>query len=316
MPLQRADDAYSPERFSGVQFPMTDGKNRIVFRVSYEALQDRASADGNGETDFVDTFLKHRSQIEQIASEKYDAGDTERLVTTADLTPLTKVVSDLGFALETTSEIGGDSRRLENSGALSNMREWMRTVPSDAVALGPLEMPRGIPPAAATTAQGASGQSLTTDRPRTAQTTAGIAVIQHSDSIILGLVGLLLRIDEKLESLQRQLPNSDEARAVRDETIANYEELKRNADALLDAALKFAAAETEEEVVVETSVSFTGAINNWWTKRHVEAFDMSLFVGGLGICTLLGAGGPLAAAICGALVGGKQVVEAIKAIKQ
>ena len=74
--------------FSGVLFPMTDGKSRIVYRVTYEALQDRASADGGGAAfDAVETFLKHRSRIEQIASEKYDAGVAERVVTTADLTP-------------------------------------------------------------------------------------------------------------------------------------------------------------------------------------------------------------------------------------
>jgi hypothetical protein len=90
MPLQRADDSYdASDRFSGVLFPMTDGKIRVVYRVSYEALQDRASADGSGATfDAVETFLKHRPRIEQIASEKYDAGVAERVVTTAELTPL------------------------------------------------------------------------------------------------------------------------------------------------------------------------------------------------------------------------------------
>jgi Protein of unknown function (DUF1488) len=91
VPLQRADDAYdSSDRFSGVLFPMTDGKSRIVYQVTYAALQDRASADGSGATfDAVETFLKHRRRIEQIASEKYDAGVAERVVTTADLTPPT-----------------------------------------------------------------------------------------------------------------------------------------------------------------------------------------------------------------------------------
>ena len=37
--------------------------------------------------DAVETFLKHRRRIEQIASEKYDAGVAERVVTAADLTP-------------------------------------------------------------------------------------------------------------------------------------------------------------------------------------------------------------------------------------
>jgi hypothetical protein len=65
---------------------------------------------------------------------------------------------------------------------------------------------------------------------------------------------------------------------------------------------------------VTSAVSFTEAFKNWWNKRHVEAFDMALFVGGLGLCTMLGAGGVVAASICGALVGGKRVADVIVTI--
>jgi hypothetical protein len=86
MPLWRADEAYE---WNGdvILFPMTDGKTRIVCRVSREALEDRASADGRGDlmADLVEVFLMHRECIEQIASGKHDAGDAEHLVKTADL---------------------------------------------------------------------------------------------------------------------------------------------------------------------------------------------------------------------------------------
>jgi hypothetical protein len=86
MPLWRADESYD---WNGdfVSFPMTDGKTRIVCRVSREALEDRASADGQGErmADLAEVFLANRQRIEQIASAKHDAGDFEHLVTTADL---------------------------------------------------------------------------------------------------------------------------------------------------------------------------------------------------------------------------------------
>jgi len=88
MPLWRADEAYD---WNGdfVSFPMTDGRTRIVYRVSREALQDRASAVGRGElmADLVEVFLMHRQRIEQIASAKHDSGDAEHLVRTADLNP-------------------------------------------------------------------------------------------------------------------------------------------------------------------------------------------------------------------------------------
>jgi hypothetical protein len=65
-----------------ILFPMTDGGTRIICRVSREALEDRASADGRGEliADPVAVFLIHRQRIEQIVSEKHDGGDAEHLV--------------------------------------------------------------------------------------------------------------------------------------------------------------------------------------------------------------------------------------------
>jgi hypothetical protein len=93
MPLHRYNDACRPV-FGGVVFQMTDGKIRIVYRVTSEALQDRASIDGDdseGHTlDVVDMFLKHRARIEQIASNNHDAGDVERVVTTVDLNPFSR----------------------------------------------------------------------------------------------------------------------------------------------------------------------------------------------------------------------------------
>lgn len=85
MPLRRAEDAYNP-LLEGVDFPMTDGRDRIVFRVSREALDDRASLDGNGHLDHVEAFLLYRQAIELIASNKYDAGDPDRIIRSVELT--------------------------------------------------------------------------------------------------------------------------------------------------------------------------------------------------------------------------------------
>jgi hypothetical protein len=88
MPLRRADDAYD---WNGdeISFPMTDGRTRIVCRVSRKALEDRASADGRGElmADPAEVFLIYREHIEQIVSDKHDGGDAEHLVKSADLNP-------------------------------------------------------------------------------------------------------------------------------------------------------------------------------------------------------------------------------------
>jgi len=86
MPLKRAEDTYA---WNGdvALFPMTDGKTRIVWRISREALKDRALADGNDVlmSDLEQVFLMHRVSIEQIASDKHDNGHAERLVVSSDL---------------------------------------------------------------------------------------------------------------------------------------------------------------------------------------------------------------------------------------
>lgn len=80
--LHRCNDGYRA-RADGVIFQMTDGHSRIVYRISRMALDDRAMFDGIL-SDRLDTFLRYRTEIEQIASAKHDAGDTEPVVSTID----------------------------------------------------------------------------------------------------------------------------------------------------------------------------------------------------------------------------------------
>jgi hypothetical protein len=63
------------ERFVGVEFAMFDGKKRVVCRVSWAALQDRAALDKTDQSDVGGTFQKHRAEIEKVASTHYDSGE-------------------------------------------------------------------------------------------------------------------------------------------------------------------------------------------------------------------------------------------------
>jgi hypothetical protein len=77
MPLTRHREAYSSNKFNAVVFWMQDGADSartLLAKVSYEALSDRAQADGDG-LSAGQTFDRHRHRIEKIASDKYDAGD-------------------------------------------------------------------------------------------------------------------------------------------------------------------------------------------------------------------------------------------------
>jgi hypothetical protein len=90
MPLRRLNDEAFSEQLEGVSFGMLNDEGATVpCSVSYEALTDKAGL--SGQEGMLDAFLENRSEIEHIASTKYDAGtieiDGRVVVTSPDLNP-------------------------------------------------------------------------------------------------------------------------------------------------------------------------------------------------------------------------------------
>jgi hypothetical protein len=79
----------------GVRFVMFDGQKRVICRASYEALTDRAKADGAHETT-RETFMRCRPRIIQIASANYDNGEASPVVKSEQLTPAIPPVAPTG----------------------------------------------------------------------------------------------------------------------------------------------------------------------------------------------------------------------------
>ena len=96
MPLRRESELCHPENLVGVTFIMVDdaGSNRVICRVTFEALCDRAAMDGDGKN-WIRTWENHMVAIESLASANYDAGkalvDGRLLVDTLELTPLAAI---------------------------------------------------------------------------------------------------------------------------------------------------------------------------------------------------------------------------------
>jgi hypothetical protein len=172
------------------------------------------------------------------------------------------------------------------------------------------------------TGQNVSSSGPAKSRPPTkrgggARTAIGTAVLKNLVEIELIGASFIRLIDVRLESLQRERPNSGEACTARDEAIADYQDLRNRIEAFLRDASRFAAKKVEEEPVVKTGTSLAAGIGNWWSRRHVQicdkSFDIGLFGIGFSMCLLGGVDAKLAAAIPGAMVGGKPVVDVIKA---
>jgi hypothetical protein len=74
MPLTRKSDRILVTML-GVKFLMTDGAREVACRADRELLRHRfGSRDRDGD---AAVFALYRDRIEQAASDKYDAGDTE-----------------------------------------------------------------------------------------------------------------------------------------------------------------------------------------------------------------------------------------------
>ena len=100
MPLRRESELCHPEDQVGVTFTMIDdaGTNRVICRVTYEALCDRAAQDGDGKN-WTKAWDNHVLAIESLASANYDAGKPlvhgKLLVDTHELTPQAPRSSEL-----------------------------------------------------------------------------------------------------------------------------------------------------------------------------------------------------------------------------
>ncbi|WP_072386997.1 DUF1488 family protein [Hyphomicrobium sp. CS1BSMeth3] len=87
MPLTR--DPTSPVvpdfHADGLRFRMVDGDTSISIFVSKEALRDRSGEDGKDQRNLTARFHDYRSEIESIASRKYERGEAPVTVKSADL---------------------------------------------------------------------------------------------------------------------------------------------------------------------------------------------------------------------------------------
>jgi hypothetical protein len=137
-------------------------------------------------------------------------------------------------------------------------------------------------------------------------------------AIVLSVASLVVLINEKLASLRDQRPNDAEAQAARDEEIEHYERLKQDVEALRGAVVRLDDQKPQEKTAENVAITFAQGVQNWWEKDHAKicstAYNAAVFVSCVSICSLVGSGGPLTVAVSGVLVGGKPVVEALKAL--
>jgi hypothetical protein len=150
----------------------------------------------------------------------------------------------------------------------------------------------------------------------TARTTIGKAIQANEKEITLAISGLILQIDEKLEKLGDERPNSDDARAKVAAEVSDLERMKAELERIRELVAAFKKGKAPEKEVVKSVKTFKDDIQVWWDKRHdsllTTAAKSALFVSSVGVLALMKADTAAAVTVAGAIIGGK----AIKAIKK
>lgn len=128
-------------------------------------------------------------------------------------------------------------------------------------------------------------------------------VLSNQVHVQLAATALLSAIELKIEVLRATGSNSE---------IDEFHDLKRRVEEFLAANSK-----RQEAPIADATLSIADGLRCFWTEKHLsiceKTLDMTLFGAGLAFCGIAGVLAVPTALTVGAIVGGKNVVEAIKA---
>ncbi|WP_128923569.1 hypothetical protein [Bradyrhizobium guangxiense] len=154
---------------------------------------------------------------------------------------------------------------------------------------------------------------------KSARTKIGKSVLQNSQALTLSVASLLLTLDDRISTLESRQPNSDDAIEWNNQELASYRSFREGLLSLSEAIAEFIAKNSKEPTIVNATKTFAEGIESWWTSKHEHiletAFGTGLFLGALQISSLAGCNTYLSTAITGAIIGGKPVVDVVKAMR-
>jgi hypothetical protein len=153
-----------------------------------------------------------------------------------------------------------------------------------------------------------------------ARTKIGKAIEANEAAINLAISGLILQIDDKLEGLRQERPNSDDAIASRDKRISDYERMRAELENIRTMVAAFTKGQAKEKEVVKSVTTFRDGVQNWWSRGHEaiisKTFDAGLFLSPIGILSLLKADLKTGMIVSGTLIAGKSIAGGMKGLKK
>ena len=151
-----------------------------------------------------------------------------------------------------------------------------------------------------------------------ARTKIGKALEANEKEINLAVAGLVLQIEAKIEALQGERPNSDEAIAERNAHITEYTRMRTELEHIRMMVAAFKRGTENETNVVRSLRSSLMASRNGGTSVTTQSSPKrstwDCFTTAVGVCSMAGAGGKMAVAVSAVLVGGKPAAQALKGL--
>jgi len=157
-----------------------------------------------------------------------------------------------------------------------------------------------------------------------ARTATGKAIQAGEKEITLAISALILQIDDKLEKLGSERPNSDSAKAIVAEEISDFLRMKAELERIHELVAAFKKHEAPEKEVVKATKTFKKGIEDWWTEKSGEILTSTakgaVLVSSVGLLALMKADSVAAITAVAAVINGgavqkaKQIGKAIKRI--
>lgn len=153
-----------------------------------------------------------------------------------------------------------------------------------------------------------------------ARTRVGRALTVNADQLRTAIATSILLIEEKLEALDHERPNSDKAIAERDSSIDDLRRIKSHLEVIRKLPEQLSTGAVSETTASKSVKTFAEGVKAFWNKRHeticARAYDAALFSSLVLVGSLAGSPGGWTLAVSAAMVGGKPVMDGLKGLSK
>lgn len=152
--------------------------------------------------------------------------------------------------------------------------------------------------------------------PAAIRTKIGKSVVANTEELRTAAVTSILLIEDRLEALRHEKPNSDESIAKRDDEIKKLTVMKGQLETIHNLPEEVKKGEVTDAQVNKSVRSFAEGVRDYWNAHHEticsRGFNAAIFASVVLVCKLAGASGDVSIAISTIVTGTTPMIEGIR----